>query len=162
VALRLWYEHNHPACRWLLQWSCASTLVKTGTSSPSAALIKALLINGAVELVGQYAPTEAGPSPNNSSGFSRVNLGNSVIIPGKIPGQIPKAGFLECKFNRGGEKFTTYVKNPGKVIDAGLDAGASTATFGVTFKVSFDWSGFPGPMLQNDFDLIVKAADGTY
>jgi serine protease AprX len=50
---------------------------------PSAALIKALLINGAVGVVGQYHPSEAGTSPNNSSGFGRVNLAGSVIIPGK-------------------------------------------------------------------------------
>ncbi|KAK5093331.1 hypothetical protein LTR70_004701 [Exophiala xenobiotica] len=44
----------------------------------SAALIKALLINGAVELKGQYFPSEAGPSPNFSSGWGRVNLKESV------------------------------------------------------------------------------------
>ena len=61
------------------------TLVKNGISTPSAALVKALLINGAVELVGQYSPSEAGPSPNNNSGFGRVNLAGSVIIPGPNP-----------------------------------------------------------------------------
>src|ERR1044072_573657 len=49
------------------------TLVKNGTPKPSAALIKAMLINGADELKGQYPPSEAGPSPNNNSGFGIVN-----------------------------------------------------------------------------------------
>src|SRR6266705_6644524 len=62
------------------------TLVKNGVATPSAALIKALLINGAVELAGQYSPSEAGPSPNNDSGFGRVNLARSVTIPGLNPG----------------------------------------------------------------------------
>ena len=58
------------------------TLVKNGMPTPSAALIKALLINGAVELPGQYSPSEAGVSPNNASGWGRVDLAGSVIIPG--------------------------------------------------------------------------------
>ena len=44
------------------------TLIRNGSTTPSAALIKALLINGAVELNGQYNPTEAGASPNFNSG----------------------------------------------------------------------------------------------
>ena len=45
------------------------TLVKNGTTKPSAALIKSLLINGAVNLPGQYNPTEAGTSPNDGVGL---------------------------------------------------------------------------------------------
>ena len=45
-------------------------LVNNGTTEPTAALIKVLLINGAVELVGQYNPSEAGRSPNSHSGCS--------------------------------------------------------------------------------------------
>ena len=57
------------------------TLVKNGTATPSAALIKALLVNGAVRVPGQYSPTEAGTSPNNNSGWGRVDLAGAVIIP---------------------------------------------------------------------------------
>src|SRR4051794_12838142 len=57
------------------------TLVKNGMPTPSAALIKALLVNGAVRLPGQYTPTEAGSSPNSNSGWGRVDLADSVIIP---------------------------------------------------------------------------------
>ena len=57
------------------------SLVRNGVPTPSAALIKALLINGALELRGQYSPSEAGPSPNNNSGFGRVNLAESIIVP---------------------------------------------------------------------------------
>src|SRR5205814_2055611 len=45
------------------------TLVKNGTPKPSAALVKALLINGAVDIAGQYTPPEIGATPNNISGF---------------------------------------------------------------------------------------------
>ena len=58
------------------------TLVKQGVREPSAALVKAMLINGAVELAGQYSPTEVGESPNNDSGYGRVDLAGSVISPG--------------------------------------------------------------------------------
>ena len=61
------------------------TLVKNGTPKPDAALVKALLINGADELVGQYTPSEAGPSPNFNSGWGLVDLAGSIIIPGPNP-----------------------------------------------------------------------------
>jgi serine protease AprX len=67
------------------------TLVTNGISKPSAARIKALLINCADELAGQYIPSEAGASSNNNSGFGRVNLANSVFILG----QTPNAGYGE-------------------------------------------------------------------
>ena len=56
-------------------------LVKNGLSTPSAALIKVLLINGAVNMLGQYQTADVGPSPNSINGWGRVDLANSVIIP---------------------------------------------------------------------------------
>ncbi|KAH8743805.1 peptidase S8/S53 domain-containing protein, partial [Diaporthe sp. PMI_573] len=57
------------------------TLVKNGVAEPSAALVKALVINGAVNLRGQYSPPEVSHGPNNNDGFGRVNLAHSAIIP---------------------------------------------------------------------------------
>ena len=129
------------------------TLVKNGVSHPSAALIKALMINGAVELLGQYSPTEAGPSPNNNSGFGRVNLAGSVIIPGPNPdGGFGDGGPLK----QGGED-TIPVKIP-KGRD-GLAAAAGTSGLTATLKVTLVWSDPPGAKLQNDLDLIVVAAN---
>ena len=59
------------------------TLVKNGLAAPSAALIKALLINGADVLPGQYNPSEAGESPNGNSGWGRVE---PVAGPWSFPG----------------------------------------------------------------------------
>jgi len=116
------------------------TLVRNGTPNPSAALIKALLINGAVELVGQYTPSEAGRSPNNNSGFGRVNLGASVIIPGPHP----NAGCGDGgPLREGGEEDTVLVHVPGS-----------------TLKVTLVWTDPQGPLLQNDLDLIVRAPNG--
>src|SRR5213075_2564941 len=73
-----WFIDNGTSMATPLVAGCAAvlreTLVKNGNPKPTAALIKALLINGAVEIAGQYHPSEAGPSPNNNSGFGRVNL----------------------------------------------------------------------------------------
>jgi serine protease AprX len=85
------------------------TLVKNGLPRPEAALIKALLINGAVELKGQYTPSEAGPSPNNSSGWGRVDLARSVILPNAGPAI---GGFGGGGPLKEGEEFTFSVDIP--------------------------------------------------
>jgi hypothetical protein len=134
------------------------TLVKNGVSTPSAALIKALLINGAVELVGQYSPSEAGPSPNNNSGFGRVNLANSIVIPGLNS----NAGLGQCGPLHQGDKDTVVVTIPSKPYGEGAPrAEPGTMALGATFKVTLVWSDPPGDKLQNDLDLIVIAADGS-
>jgi serine protease AprX len=130
-------------------------LVRNGTPNPSAALIKALLINGAVELVGQYSPSEAGPSPNNNSGFGRVNLANSVIIPGPNP----DGGFGEGGPLQQGDSNTITVKVPAGG-GGGAPAGVGTAGLAPTLKVTLVWSDPAGDKLQNDLDLIVTAPNG--
>lgn len=132
-------------------------LVKNGTPNPSAALIKVLLVNGAVELIGEYNPSEAGPSPNNSSGWGRVDLVGSVIIPGPNP----NSGFGEGGPLKQGEEGTIVVKvPPGRKGAAARSAAAGTTGLSPSLKVSLVWSDPPGAMLQNDLDLIVKASNG--
>ncbi len=142
------------------------TLVRNGFGSPSAALIKALLINGAIDLAGQYNPTEAGASPNNNSGWGRVDLAGSVIIPG--PGD-PDGGFGEGGPLSEGQEDGIGVTIPerGKPKhqadddDDDDDAQPVPAAVGATLKVTLVWSDPPGAQLQNDLDLIVVASDGT-
>jgi serine protease AprX len=136
------------------------TLVKNGMAAPSAALIKALLINGAVELVGQYSPSEAGVSPNNNSGFGRVNLLGSVILPGPNP----DAGFGDGgPLNQGDEDVITIPipPQPPERHDHALGSVAGIMALGATFKITLVWSDPAGVNLQNDLDLIVRAADGS-
>ncbi len=58
-------------------------LVQEGLADPSAALIKAVLINGAVDMYpGQYGTgqyLEVPQAPNDVEGFGRINLVNSLI-----------------------------------------------------------------------------------
>jgi serine protease AprX len=128
------------------------TLVKNGLADPPAALIKALLINGAVELLGQYNPSEAGPSPNGSSGWGRVDLAGSVIIPGPNP----NGGFGQGRPLKQGETGTITVNIPKEVGTRGV----GTMGLPPTFKITLVWTDPPGVLLQNDLDLIVQGANG--
>ncbi len=137
------------------------TLVKNGITKPSAALVKALLINGAVELIGQYSPSEAGLSPNYNSGFGRVNLANSVIIPGPHPNSgLTEGGPLK----QGGEDKSVIQIPEGRsrheAGDAGEGDAPAGASTGLTLKVTLVWSDPPGAALQNDLDLIVRTPGG--
>jgi serine protease AprX len=104
----------------------------------SAALVKALLVNGEAELKGQYVPSEAGPSPNFNSGWGRVDLSKSIILDG---GRDDAAGYTDAPpIDDGGPAFTKDIR----IIEAGK-----------TLKVSLVWTDPPGRMLDNDLDLIV-------
>lgn len=129
------------------------TLAKNGMPHPHAALIKALMINGAVELTGQYSPSEAGLSPNTSSGWGRVNLAGSVIIPGPNP----NSGFGGGGPLKQGQQDTVTIKVPEGKKDF---AAKGTTGLGRTFKITLAWTDPPGAMLQNDLDLIVVASNG--
>ncbi|MEW9552544.1 S8 family serine peptidase [Nonomuraea sp. NPDC050783] len=121
------------------------SLVRNGTPDPTAALVKALLINGAVELTGQYAQTEAGSSPNNDSGFGRADLARSIVIPGRTR----DAGFLQ------GDPLDQEQERTTTITLQNRAAGAAA-----TLKVTLVWTDPPGAGLQNDLDLVVRAGDG--
>jgi serine protease AprX len=136
------------------------TLLKNDASNPSAALIKALLVNGAVELAGQYNPSEAGPSPNNNSGFGRVNLAGSAIIPGPSA----SGGFGEGGPLKQGDEDTITIRVPGDIqaSKGGRRRASGPTPTGAspTLKITLVWSDYPGAALQNDLDLIVRTSTG--
>ncbi|KAK4867018.1 hypothetical protein LT330_007759 [Penicillium expansum] len=133
------------------------TLIKNGAEKPSAALLKALLINGAVELPGQYVPSESGPSPNSNSGFGRVNLSKSVILPSQ-----PDSGYREGGPLAQGSSEETVINipNEGDLLRVQGRSASSTNSNGV-LKVSLVWTDYPGATLQNDLDLVVVSSNGT-
>jgi serine protease AprX len=134
------------------------TLVKNNVANPSAALIKALLINGARPIPGQYNPSEAGPSPNPASGWGRVNLAGSVIMPGDANGGFGEGGPLKQGQRSGGT-----IRIPPSVGPAAVaDASGNTVPAGIrrTLKFTLAWTDPPGAQLQNDLDLIIKATNG--
>ncbi|MFL5802599.1 MAG: S8 family serine peptidase [Roseiflexaceae bacterium] len=109
---------------------------------PSAALVKATLINGAKNIAGQYVPTEAGSLPNISEGFGRVDLA-ATIGPFAAP-----AG-LTLK-----DEATTLDTNQEEHTTVTITAPVSL------LKVTLVWTDPAGETLQNDLDLIVRAANG--
>lgn len=123
-------------------------LVENGVHTPSAALIKALLVNGTVEMKGQYTSKEIGPPPDNNAGFGRVNLSNSL---GSIVPESNEAG--------------GYGDGPA-LDDRGTPPQPHTFKIPVpengptTLKITLVWTDPAGSKLQNDLDLIVTAPDG--
>jgi subtilisin family serine protease len=111
--------------------------------APSAALVKAMLINGAVQLMGQYVPPELTPVPNESAGFGRVDLSASLA---------PANGDTSMSF---------WDENTALDVE---DEERRTFTVGQNaqgLKVTLVWTDPPGEAVQNDLDLIVRDANGV-
>ena len=122
------------------------TLVKNKWANPPAALLKALLINGAVDMQGQYLMKDVGPSPNCINGWGRVNLAGSIILP-------PGAG--------GDTNSALGIGGPLKEREEGsFVIRVPTRNTGVKLKITLVWTDPPARFLQNNLNLIVKAANG--
>jgi hypothetical protein len=110
--------------------------------SPSAALVKAMIINGASDIRGQYTPSEADGIPNTSEGFGRVNLETTI-------GPFRKDQLFMVKDE--GDALDT---NEQEEITVNIPANAKF------LKVTLVWTDLPGEKLQNDLDLIIKGSTG--
>ena len=118
-------------------------LAKTqGRNNPSAALLKALIINAAHPITGQYVPPEVGSIPDNSEGFGRVNVGEVLAPTGQV-------------------RF--WDEGDGKQLDTGEEETrtVTVAAANQTIKATLVWTDPAGSGLQNDLDLILRAANGT-
>jgi serine protease AprX len=118
-------------------------LAKTqGRNNPSAALLKALFINAAHPITGQYVPPEVGSIPDNSEGFGRVNVGEVLAPTGQV-------------------RF--WDEGDGKQLDTGEEETrtVTVAAANQTIKATLVWTDPAGSGLQNDLDLILRAANGT-
>ncbi|KAF5254890.1 hypothetical protein FANTH_386 [Fusarium anthophilum] len=118
------------------------TLEKDGITSPSAALIKALLVNGAVN-TGKKV---------ESQGFGRVDLANSIILKGITTNK----GYLEGEVLDEDDKdeFIETLTLGDLLMPDGPDSKA------VTLKVTMVYSDLPGAALQNNINLQVTVGDG--
>jgi subtilisin family serine protease len=108
-------------------------------STPSGALLKALIINGARNIGGQYVPSEAGEIPNNNEGFGRVDL-QAIIGP-----------------YQAGETVVFFDEK--KKLDTGetADQNIAVPAGAKLLKATLVWTDPPGEGLQSDLDLIVTA-----
>ncbi len=117
-------------------------------ASPSGALQKAILIHGAVLITGQYTPPEVGAVPDNSQGWGRVNLRNSLF-----PEYPATWEFHDI---------------PGDAVGTGEQRNYTFPVVNTTapFRVTLAWTDFPsnpavGGGLVNQLRLSVIAPNGT-
>jgi len=110
--------------------------------TPSAALIKATLINGAVNMT-----SVTGPPPNRGEGWGRVHLENTLYFP------------TEARRTVVLDQRTGFTSSADTPIDLRITVGPNAAAGDV--KVTLVWTDFAGavfasPALVNDLDLEVR------
>jgi parallel beta-helix repeat protein len=120
--------------------------------NPSAALVKAVLINGADEITGDGSYDGGNFYPNNDQGWGRINLDNSLYIAGDerkliVYDQDVTRGFTDSGQNK---TFAISVSNSSQ-----------------PFEVTLVWSDYPGTTgaekaLVNDLDLTVTDPNGNH
>lgn len=140
----------------LVAGSCALVreyyIKNRGISVPSAALVKATLINGAFDMTpGQYpvppGPREIAPRPNSVEGWGRVDL-KSSILPAS-----PKYSYATDN-------------NTGLSTNGSVNYTYYVASSSAPLKVTLAWTDYRGTTgaateLVNDLDLKVTAPGGT-
>jgi len=119
----------------------------TDAFTPSAALIKATLLNGAVDMTGV-----AGAPPNQTEGWGRIHLENSLFFAGDARKII---AVDERDF------FTT---NTQPAYFAEFEAGGNAS--GGQIKITLVWTDYPANpgasiALVNDLDLLVTDVSTT-
>lgn len=124
-----------------------------GKKSPTGSLIKALLINGAVPVKGQYMPDNIGTEPNPHSGFGRVNVSNSLVktndkFLGYCIGVVDEAEEESVKFDI-----------PIPSTTEGVNGNTTIPSGNLTLKVTMVYADQPGGALINDLNLVVMVGD---
>ena len=110
---------------------------KKHITKPSAALLKATLIAGAIRLAG-YAPS--GMLVDNQQGYGRVNLDNILA-----PAQPAVAKFFEVR--------------PGVQTGQLNRTTIQLQSANVPLRIVLAYSDYPGPVLVNNLNLIVRGPD---
>ena len=138
---KYWHYDSGTSSSTPLVSGCAAVLrqalLKKWTQDPSAALIKALLVNGSEIL--------SPPVPNADSGFGRVNLQESITIACGKEG----TGFLEASLIDGDK-----ASFPNKTIRVGAQR--------TTIKVTLVWTDPPGKEIINSLFLAVQHGAREY
>ncbi|KAJ4287283.1 hypothetical protein N0V90_012681 [Kalmusia sp. IMI 367209] len=149
---------------------CAAVLREAlgyqGLSNPSAALLKALLINGAMDILGATNAPVTG-NPQELQGFGRVNMGGTMhaVLDDRIDDKKTKTGGffdvtgvkdpkkpMDVVGNGETQSFTLAVPKPKNMF---LDQGGETSSS--TLKVTMTWMDTPGKDLVDKLGLSVTA-----
>ncbi|RAL12937.1 S8 family serine peptidase [Aspergillus homomorphus CBS 101889] len=118
---------------------------QNGVVQPTGALLKALLVNGAVSIDGEHLPPRTNGSPNNHSGFGRVDLARSIT-----PLDKPELGNFGVGVMRDEDSSPMHLKD----ICPPFEPGPDTPSF--TLKVTLAYSDFAGAKLQNNLNLVAS------
>ena len=117
----------------------------TMSINPSAALIKATLINSATDIPGQYPLpyNEAGPIPNHNEGWGLVNLERAI--------NDHERKFSDSQFSLSSGNMVKFIAT----VESSSKPG----------RVTLVWTDYPGTLgaakaLVNDLDLVVKSPTG--
>ncbi|MCX8174265.1 MAG: S8 family serine peptidase [Thermoplasmata archaeon] len=130
-------------------WYPTGTKTAANGFTPSAALLKAVLMVGGVEMTGSYSDmNNEGKFPNNSQGWGRINLDNSLYFSGDALG-------LQIVDETSGLSTGQY-----KEYQYSVSSNAQP------FKVVLTWTDYPGTVgaskaIVNNLDLRVTAPDGN-
>jgi len=159
---RYWYLGGTSMATPLIAGCCAvlrETLRTTGyqdmtndVKNPTGSLVKALLINGAVPIKGQYMPKEVGEEPNPHSGFGRVDLARSVVAPDD----------KHCGYGTGvmdDDQAPLRISIPVPEETPTPNQKPLGETAGLSLKVTLVYADFPGQRLSNDLNLVVVSGD---
>ncbi len=122
-------------------WYPTGVPVAANGWSPSTALIKATMINGAVDL-------ETPDVPNMNEGWGRLHLDNSLYFPGDA------------------KEMMVIDQSTGMILGDMLEYNVSITDNSEPLRVSLVWSDFPGDPLAatalvNDLDLTLTAPGGA-
>jgi serine protease AprX len=159
---RYWYLAGTSMATPLIAGCCAvlrETLLANGyqdttngVKNPTGSLVKALLINGAIPIKGQYMPKEVGEEPNPHSGFGRVNLAGSVVAPGD-----KFCGYGTGVMDDDQAPFSISIPVPEGTPTPHQKPLGGTA--GLSLKVTLVYADFSGKRLSNDLNLAVVAGN---
>lgn len=109
---------------------------------PSAALLKAILINGSIDMQGQYTPDETGSIPNPNEGWGRVNINNALF-----PETTRRIQFSDSP---------EYALQTGEIRTFHIHVHDNSRPL----KVTLVWTDAPGAGVINELYLRVEAPSG--
>lgn len=155
-----WGPHKNPKYAYMGGTSMAAPLVAGCATlvrqylvdkrkiEPSAALLKAILINGTTWLSGADAVADLATAPNYHQGFGSIDLRHTIPSPLE-----PK---LKLEFADTCKDPTRQFKQTGQRFQYRVSVGA-----GMPLRITLAYTDLPARGLQNNLNLTIQLPDGS-